>query len=709
MTCLDHRRNFAEKSMFGKSTWRRAATLIAWCVFTTTALMHGVSASAADPPGNVSPQATFYVAVDGNDAWSGTLPAADADKTDGPFATLVRARDAIRAMQEAAPPAQPVTVMVRGGTYYLAETLVLEPRDSGSADCPISYTAYPGETPVISGGKVIDSPWQTHQGQILVCSVPEVQQGKWYFRQLAVNGKRQERSRLPAEGEYLREEAASETSFKFREGHMRKWDNLDDVEVVVFHSWNESRLRIASLDENERVVQFRDPKARHTIGWGGAGGPNRYYIENVLDGLTGPGQWYLDRKTGRLYYWPTDDIASATVVAPVLKQLIRLEGNVDEGKYVEYLKISGFTFCDTDWTLPENGYPDCGDVGDIVDPSAITFAAARHCTFTNNRLKNFGTYALELTGDGNVVSDNEIYDNGGGGIISRSFGQERNVISYNHIHHCGLVYPSAVGINIDEGGGTIAHNLIHDITHSGIYTRHWATATQPKERRNQEQGLDIDYNEIYDVMMNINDGAGIFVRDSNIRIRNNLIHDVYACGSRCPGWGIYLGCETRDSRVENNVVYGTMETVHVWYFDRNIVIENNVFVGSRNCQINYQNPQHLKHENIKFLRNIVYCTETGGHLFSISGERSLPAESDYNVMFSTIGCVLNDPIIKGLPGVQSFADWRNRGLDKNSITADPLFVDLENHDYSLKPESPAFKVGFKPIDLSQVGLRGRGQ
>ncbi len=76
-------------------------------------------------------------------------------------------------------------------------------------------------------------------------------------------------------------------------------------------------------------------------------------------------------------------------------------------------------------------------------------------------------------------------------------------------------------------------------------------------------------------------------------------------------------------------------------------------------------------------------------------------------MFSTIGCVLNDPIIKGLPGVQSFADWKKRGLDANSITADPLFVDLENDDYSLKPESPAFKVGFKPIDLSQVGLRGR--
>lgn len=697
MTCSDHLKNVLIGPLSRKGPCCRLVGVIGCVVLIATCFVQA----------GEEPKASFFVAVDGNDSWSGTLSRPNAEGTDGPFATLGSARDAIRAMKAANPLSQPVTVMVRGGAYYLNETLVFGVQDGGTKDCPVSYTAYPGETPVVSGGRVIEAPWKGYKDEIVVCSIEDVKQGKWYFRQLAVNGKRQKRSRLPSEGEYRREDAVSETSFKFSDGHMRNWPNLDDVEVLVFHSWNESRFRIASLDEKERVVAFRDPKARHTIGWRGAGGPNRYYVESVLEGLTGPGQWYLDRRSGELYYWPTEDLAESTVVAPVLGQLIRFEGNVDEGKYVEHLDFSGFTFCDTNWELSAGGYPDCGDVGDIVDPSAITFQAAKFCTFENNCMKNLATYALELTGDGNQVTDNEIFDVGGGGIISRSYGKERNAITYNHIHHCGLDFPSAVGINIDDGGGTIAHNLIHDISHSGVYTRHWATATQPKERRNQEQGLDIDYNEIFDVMLVINDGAGIFVRDSNIRLRNNLIHDVYATGGRCPGWGIYLGCETRDTRVESNVVYGTLESVHVWYFDRNVVFENNVFVGSRKCQINYQNPQHLKHENIRFVRNIVYCTETGGHLFTVSGERSLPVESDYNVMFSTIGCVLNDPIIKGLPKIQSFADWREHGLDKNSITADPLFVDLENHDYSLKPDSPAFKVGFKPIDLSQVGLRGR--
>jgi hypothetical protein len=91
----------------------------------------------------------------------------------------------------------------------------------------------------------------------------------------------------------------------------------------------------------------------------------------------------------------------------------------------------------------------------------------------------------------------------------------------------------------------------------------------------------------------------------------------------------------------------------------------------------------------------------------VSGERSLPAESDYNVIFSTIGCVINDPVIKGLPAIQSFGQWREHGLDRHSITADPLFVDLANDDLSLQPDSPAYRVGFKAIDLSKVGLRGR--
>lgn len=681
--------------------WRLGMVLMAAC----SLMAMGLSTCAADRSSSES--TTFYVAVSGDDAWSGTQPVPNAAKTDGPFATLVRARDAIRDLKSRGALRQPVNVLVRGGTYFLKTPLVFEPRDSGTPSGPITYAAYPNEHPIISGGRLVECSWQPYQGEIMVCTIPAVKSGKWYFRQLAVNGKRQPRSRRPEKGDFLRKESLGPTSFRFADDDMRKWRNLDDAEVVVFHSWNESRLRISDLNEKDKTVTFRNPKARHIIGWTGAGGPNRYYIENILEGVTMPGQWYLERTTGKLYYWPSGKLADAQVVAPVLDSLVRFEGNIKKNQVVQYVTLSGFTFSDADWTLAENGYPDCGDVGDIVQPSAITYQAAKHCAFKGNCVKNVGTYAIELTGDANQIVENDIHDVGGGGIISRSYGPERNVLAYNHIHHTGLVYPSAVGINIDDGGGLVAHNLIHDISHSGVYARHWATATQPKERLNQQQGLVIEFNEIHHVMLNINDGAGIFIRDANITINNNLIHDAYGYDDRCPGWGIYLGCETRDTTVKNNVVYNTSESVHVWYHDRNIVLENNIFVGPRKCQINYQNPRELKHENIRFLRNIVYCTKPGGHLFSVSGERSLPVQSDYNVIFSTVGCVLNDPVIQGLPKIQSITDWRKHGLGEHTITADPLFVDMAHDNYALRPDSPAFKVGFKPIDLSHVGLRGK--
>ncbi|HGJ66449.1 TPA: hypothetical protein ENS27_13890 [bacterium] len=192
----------------------------------------------------------------------------------------------------------------------------------------------------------------------------------------------------------------------------------------------------------------------------------------------------------------------------------------------------------------------------------------------------------------------------------------------------------------------------------------------------------------------------MFIRDSNIIVRNNLIHDCYSYGGRCPGWGIYLGCETRDTIVENNIVYRADEIIHVWYSDRNIIMQNNIFIDGRIDQINYQNPSDRTHDNIKTVRNIFFWTKPS-ELFRISHEKCLPIESDYNVFFCTQG----DIIINGLQGVKSFADWQARGLDKNSIVANPLFVDPEKDDYTLRAESPAFALGFKPINMSRVGIR----
>ena len=123
---------------------------------------------------------TLYVATDGNDRWSGTLPEPNAAGTDGPLATLTGARDAIRRMKEDEPLQQPVTVLLRSGVYQLGEPFTLTPQDSGSEQAPITYAAYPDEQPVISGGREING-WRQGEGELWTVAIPEVKAGDWYL------------------------------------------------------------------------------------------------------------------------------------------------------------------------------------------------------------------------------------------------------------------------------------------------------------------------------------------------------------------------------------------------------------------------------------------------------------------------------------------------------------------------------------------------
>lgn len=142
-----------------------------------------------------TPTADFYVAPDGNDAWSGKLAKPNANKTDGPFASLGQARDAVRAMKRDGLPESGSVVLVREGTYFLTEPLQFAPEDSGSEARPVTYAAYPEETPIISGGRAL-GPWR-QEGELFVADVPLAAQGEWNFRQLFVGEERQIRARTP--------------------------------------------------------------------------------------------------------------------------------------------------------------------------------------------------------------------------------------------------------------------------------------------------------------------------------------------------------------------------------------------------------------------------------------------------------------------------------------------------------------------------------
>ena len=303
-------------------------TLFAWSVALSTALAFS---------------AEFYVQPTGDDANPGTKAR--------PFATLTRARDAVRAAKSKGP----VTVWVREGVYRLREPLVFGPADSGTEDGPITYSAYPGEKPVISGGEVITG-WKRSGDGLWTVEIPAVKQGKWNFRQLFVNGQRRPRARLPEQGKYtvIEPPDSPKWSFQFQPGQIDpEWRNLDDVEVVLLQHWCDARLRIESIDTQKNVVRFTGMTWRPTT-WSAG-----WFVENVYEGLTQPGQWYLDRKSGVLHYRPLpgEKMAEVDVVAPVARQWIRLEGDYKKGDLVQHIHFRGFKFHHTSWSLDKKlGY-----------------------------------------------------------------------------------------------------------------------------------------------------------------------------------------------------------------------------------------------------------------------------------------------------------------------------------------------------------------
>ena len=150
---------------------------------------------------DTAPGWNFYVALNGNDAWSGALPAPNAAKTDGPFGTLERARDEIRARRRVQTEADKAlwpgaTVWVRGGRYFLRQTFRLDAPDSGLAKARIFYRNYPGETPVLIGGLPITG-WAAHDANTWKADVTAQGFKDIYFRQLIMDGKRQILARYP--------------------------------------------------------------------------------------------------------------------------------------------------------------------------------------------------------------------------------------------------------------------------------------------------------------------------------------------------------------------------------------------------------------------------------------------------------------------------------------------------------------------------------
>jgi hypothetical protein len=364
--------------------------IIASLVLLAVGCLHVRPADAAELS-NARAALRLFVATNGNDRWTGSFPAPNSDRTDGPLASLTGARDAIRKLRSA-PSAKPVTVFVRAGTYRLGTPFVLEPQDSGTAEAPVVYAGFEGERPVLSGGGMV-SGWRQY-GQLWEATFPDTKGGRWIFRQLFAEGQRRQRARSPNAG-YFRVakllpgpmDAASKQpvlrdQFGFRAGDLASYARLRDVNEVLMHSWETSIHPLKAVDPVSNIVQFIAPlKEWWSIGyWEKA---QRYYVENALELLDQPGEWYLNRDTWVLSYWPLpgEEPGKTELIAPRLGELVRIEGDPDRGRLVEYVTLRGLRFQHADWDLDPQGNSSTQAAVEV--PAAITANGALHCVIEN--------------------------------------------------------------------------------------------------------------------------------------------------------------------------------------------------------------------------------------------------------------------------------------------------------------------------------------
>ena len=712
----------------------RAEVLMKDLLIVLLALATGTVGRAAET------QADLFVSVSGSDSWSGTQATPNAQRTDGPFATLERARDAVRESKNSK--SNDIVVLVREGTYQLKETVVFGLQDSGEGESTVTYAAYPGETPVFSSGRELTG-WQKVSGDLP--GLPEEARGNVWVTNVSGRFRTlyDDQGMLPRAQSERFVPNGSATELRFPEGKLKNWPNVEDVEIVVRPTrlWTMNVLPLVSVDERAGVARTAIPA---TYGMNKIG----CWVENVLEELNKPGEWVLNTKEGKVYLWPRGE---SPVIAPQLIELIRVEGEIDkQGPKdipVRNLCFRGLTFKHGDrYTLAKD---DAGTQHDweMFDKAnaLVRLRGTENCVIERCHFLHSGSGAIrvDLHGIKNEISSNHIEHLGGGGILLCGYGpgtkdvNKKNFVYNNNIHHVSEIYWHSPGIFLCQTGeNRVANNLIHHTNYSGMIVsgivirffvqqnkressraiRWHEVGTVPRNPTPDDvrpflhtRNNLIENNEIRHVMQILGDGNGIYVRGcgaGNV-IRGNYIHHLVSSingqsGMRTDGGqmdtlftgNLLYKCKSQgmtlklNNRFENNIIADVIAPRGTYLK----IVEGPMKGASNKRNIYYSS-----------LADCTFISEPGGGRGRVGEDRRgrvaarmKDIDSDHNIYFCKADPSLGDDVLRKL---------QNDGGDANSLSVDPMFVDPENSDFRLKPNSPALKLGFVPFDMSMVGLR----
>ena len=662
---------------------------------------------------------TYFVSPTGNDKNPGTL--------EKPFATLEKARDAVRAIDHSQSTA---TVYLRGGIYSLRQSFMLLKEDGGTETNPVVYSAYKDEKVFLRGSKTIqasdfkrisdvstlkriDAKLQSKiveldLSALNICNIkaydykfnddggiielfmddermplsryPNV--GNMTMRKVIINGGGQETKNADWANFY----AAGQTEarpprpgvFEYRDPRTAKWLDLLDRGVWLKGfwriPWQNEAVRVAKIDTAAQTITLKVPVA------GGIGnkytrpegnGKEPYWLMNLLEEVDMPGEWAVDFKDRKLYFYPPKKITNSNLrIADINVTLVQMTNTAN-------VQLKGITVEEN----MSNGIQIYGGENNLIAGCTV-----RNITKTG---------IVVDSGKNHTVLSNDVYNLGGGGIWLRG-GDENSVprvaanfkIVNNHIYHFSQltrIYEAGINAGFTGGGGGghhvavgmyIAHNLIHDTPHVGVLYGSWDTK--------------FEYNEIFDYCKVSDDMGAFYCYDLYERMGNQTIAYNFIHNSPI-GDGIYFDNDHRNVHVYGNLVALFSDPKR----------RGTGFLYKSGSQAKKNNPQNMECYN-----NIAVNCNFGFQFLSF------PQMVDSNKVYNNVSALSTQMAFRN-----RMLEWSNKERDtvniptpakyKNvSYKEDPGFVDLKNFQLNLKPDSRIFTdlPEFKAIPLDKIGL-----
>lgn len=671
--------------------------------------------------------AELYVSPAGNDSNDGSLGA--------PLATLAAARDKADQLKTGN---TPVTVYLRGGTYYLDTAVVFGPSNSGSAQAPITYSAYGAETPVFSGGiKLPDTlTWTVSSGQIMVTNIaPGLK-----VDQLFLNGKRQILARYPN----------FDSTTVILDGYAA--DCISPSRVARWSNPAEGPGYVRGLHPNlwggnSFIITGKVGQDSVTLKWVGDNNngdglhPTYRMVENIFEELDAPGEWFYRKSTGQLYFYPPagTNLKTSTIELASQDEIIQIIGT--STAKVSFLAFKGLTFTQTYRTLFSKPYEAIlRSDWHIARAGCIYMENSQNITVENCFFDQIGGNGIFMSGYNwyNVVYNNNFVDAGAScvnldGLMSavrcpfqwstttpctdRTPGPLTSdfpafcTIENNTMNHFGRFEKQTAGVDMTISEfDTVRHNTIHDCPRAGLNVGSGCFA-----------GHEISYNWVYNSVLETSDHGpfnswgrdrnldfendtsatqldawnttaihnnrlevrqGLFGLDLDDQSSNYLLYNNLLLGS-----GLKVQWSRHNRWINNILVYGANTTITGVWWGSNDYITRNIFTSGQPYWCNFFSP--ITDPNL-------VADTINNHIKLL----------DSNVISRSAGSVSTEA------GSVSWSNWHMAGLDVHSVSGDPMFSDtakvFPNYtprgDFSVRAGSPALTVGFQNFPMDSFGV-----